>query len=86
MRNYKQLTYEQKCQIEALKKSGFSQQQIADQLGVSQSTISREFSRNTGSRGYRHKQAQNKANDRRVSARKLQNVKYSDQNDRAEDT
>ena len=37
MRNYKQLTYEQRCQIEALKKSGLSQQEIAKNIGVSQS-------------------------------------------------
>ena len=35
-----------------------SQNKIAKQLKVSQSTISREFSRNTGKRGYRFKQAQ----------------------------
>nr|WP_180706036.1 helix-turn-helix domain-containing protein [Psychromonas sp. CD1] len=34
-----------------------SQNKIARQLNVSQSTISRELSRNTGKRGYRIKQA-----------------------------
>jgi IS30 family transposase len=65
MSNYKQLTYEQRCQIEVLKKSGMSQQAIADTVGTSQSTISRELKRNTGQRGYRHKQAQSKAEARR---------------------
>lgn len=65
MRNYKQLTYEQRCQIEVLKKIGLKQEDIADAVGVSQSTISRELNRNTGLRGYRHKQAQAKADERR---------------------
>jgi IS30 family transposase len=65
MSNYKQLTYEQRCQIEVLKKSGMTQQEVADALGVSQSTISRELKRNTGQRGYRHKQARKKAQERR---------------------
>lgn len=68
MSNYKQLTYEQRCQIEALKKSGMTQQEIADAIGTTQSTVSRELSRNTGQRGYRHKQAQRKAEGRRYNA------------------
>jgi IS30 family transposase len=48
MKTYKQLTYELRCQIYALKKTGLSQNEIAQQLKVSQSTISRELSRNTG--------------------------------------
>lgn len=47
-----------------------SQNKIAQQLSVSQSTISRELSRNTGKRGYRIKQAQIRADKRRLSARK----------------
>ena len=70
MRNYKQLTYEQRCQIYALKKTGMSQQQIADIIGVSQSTISRELARNTGERGYRHQQAQRKRDERCAEAAK----------------
>lgn len=65
MRTYKQLTYEQRCQIDALKKSGMSQQAIADVIQVNQSSISRELSRNTGLRGYRHKQAQQRTQERR---------------------
>jgi IS30 family transposase len=68
MKTYKQLTYEQRCQIYALKKIGMSQNKIAKQLSVSQSTISREFFRNTGKRGYRIKQAQNSAEKRRLTA------------------
>jgi IS30 family transposase len=65
---YQQLTYEQRCQIFALKKSGLSQRCIAELIGVSQSTISRELTRNSGEKGYRHKQAQRKASERRQFA------------------
>ena len=70
MRTYKQLTYEQRCQIYALNKRGISHNSIAKQLDVSQSTISREISRNAGKRGYRIKQAQLTSNNRRLSASK----------------
>jgi IS30 family transposase len=53
MKTYKQPTYEQRSQIYALSKTGMGQNKIVKQLKVSQSTISREFSRNTGKRGYR---------------------------------
>lgn len=68
MKRYKQLTYEQRCQIDALKKRGDSQAAIAAALGVSQSTISRELRRNQGRRGYRHEQAQRQARIRRRTA------------------
>jgi IS30 family transposase len=74
MKHYKQLTYEQRCQIEAFKKSGFAQVEIAAVVGVSQSTISRELSRNTGQRGYRYKQAHNAALSRRKEAKKATKV------------
>lgn len=70
MSTYKQLTYEQRCQIEVLNKSGMSQQEIADAVETSQSTISRELRRNRGQRGYRHKQAQSMADERRLNAAK----------------
>lgn len=65
---YRQLAYEQRCQISVLKKRGCSQQEIADCVGVSQSTVSRELARNTGDRGYRHKQAQERSVQRRKKA------------------
>jgi IS30 family transposase len=43
-----------------------SQTQIANCLGVHKSTISRELRRNRGQRGYRPKQAHQKAQDRRA--------------------
>jgi len=68
MKTYEQLTYEQRCQIYALNKTGLSQNKIAEQLSVNQSTISRELNRNTGKRGYRIKQAQALTDKRRLFA------------------
>ena len=70
MRRYQQLAYEQRCQIYALKKRGDSQREIAKSIGVSQSTVNRELTRNAGARGYRYKQAQEKATQRRKLATK----------------
>jgi IS30 family transposase len=70
MKTYKQLTYEERCKVYALNKSGMSQNKIAQQLNVSQSTISRKFTRNTGLRGYRIQQAQRLAQQRRADASK----------------
>ena len=52
MRAYHRLTEGQRNQVYALKKAGLKQYAIADQIGVNKSTISREFKRNTGLRGY----------------------------------
>ena len=68
MKTYEQLTYEQRCQIYALNKADLSQNEIAEQLSVNQSTISRELNRNTGKRGYRIKQAQALADNHRLVA------------------
>jgi len=68
MSNYKQLTYELRCQIYALKKTEMTQQEMADVVGVSQATISRELKRNTGGSGYRFSQAQRKTQERRGKA------------------
>ena len=65
---YLHLTCEQRCQIYALLQSGHSQAHIARQIGVDPSTISRELVRNTGARGYRFKQAHEKASQRRQKA------------------
>ncbi|TAE80805.1 MAG: hypothetical protein EAZ74_06020 [Alphaproteobacteria bacterium] len=67
-KTYTHLTYDVRCQIYALKQSGKSQIAIGLQLGVSQSTISRELSRNKGGRGYRYKQAHSNAVTRRRAA------------------
>jgi IS30 family transposase len=70
MRKYKQLTEEDRIEIYAMKQAGKQQNQIAAALGVHASTVSRELSRNIGLRGYRPKQAQQKALRRRLTARK----------------
>jgi IS30 family transposase len=57
MKEYKQLSELQKYQIDALNKADKNQKEIAMMISVSVSTISREFKRNTGQRGYRPKQA-----------------------------
>jgi predicted transcriptional regulator len=65
---YLHLTCDQRCQIYALLQSGHSQAHIARQIGVSRSTVSRELDRNAGARGYRSKQAHEKASQRRQEA------------------
>ncbi len=70
MREYRQLTEEDRIEIYAMKQAGKEQNKIAAKLGVHPSTISRELHRNTGLRGYRPKQAQQKTLHRRFTARK----------------
>jgi IS30 family transposase len=62
---YHHLTRDQRCQFCTLKNRGDSISVIADELGVHRSTIYREQNRNTGKRGYRFKQANEKALKRR---------------------
>jgi transposase, IS30 family len=62
---YHHLTRDQRCQFYTLKKRGDSISVIANELGVHRSTIYREQKRNTGKRGYRFKQAHEKALERR---------------------
>ncbi len=64
--NYTHLTREERYQIYALKKAGHKQNEIAELLERSKSTISRELARNRGGRGYRPKQAQCMAEERRA--------------------
>ena len=66
---YTQLTQEQRYQISTMKKIGSSQKEMAEEIGVHKSTISREVRRNTGERGYRPKQAHEKALGRRANAK-----------------
>jgi IS30 family transposase len=65
MRIYKQLTQEQRYQIYALLKAGHNQSEIAHNIRVHKSTISRELRRNRGQRGYRPQQAHQFALNRR---------------------
>jgi len=65
---YRHLTCAERCQIHALRKSGLSHPAIARQLGRDRTTVWREVRRNSGGRGYRHRQAQGKAEARRSAA------------------
>ena len=67
---YHHVTRDIRCQIYALKSMGQSLSKIALAVGRDKSTISREISRNTGERGYRFKQADEKAKARRSDASK----------------
>ncbi len=62
------LTWYDRCQIRALKKSGFPQRDIAAEIGCSQSTAVRELARDTGLRGCRCHQSQRLAEARRRDA------------------
>jgi IS30 family transposase len=75
--NYKQLSYEQRHEIYALLKAGINQTKIAKIVGVSRSTISREIKRNTGLKGYRPKQANERALERRRNADK--HIRFNDE-------
>lgn len=68
--NYKQLTSGERYQIKAYLKIGLTLKAIAAHLGRNASTISREIKRNTGLKGYRPKQANQKALSRRHNALK----------------
>ena len=72
MKHYKQLTSEQRYQISGLKKAGLNQSQIADELVVHKSTISREFRRNKGRRGWHPKQAQELRDEHRKNCANAQ--------------
>jgi len=68
--SYNQLTQCQRYQIHALLKSDHKQTEIAETIGVHKSTISRELKRNQGQRGYRPRQAHQKAINRRKRDRR----------------
>ena len=56
--SYKHLNEPQRSQIQVLKSRGHKQIEIAQEIGVSPTTISRELKRNKGLRGYRYQQEQ----------------------------
>ncbi|WP_081485765.1 helix-turn-helix domain-containing protein [Thiothrix nivea] len=71
---YTQLTSEERHYIETRHKMGDSTTAIAKALVRSQSTVSRELTRNRGARGYRHKQAHAKAQQRHADKPKAGQV------------
>ncbi|GAH00357.1 unnamed protein product [marine sediment metagenome] len=68
MNKYNQITVEERYHIYAYKKAGFCPTEIAQMLGRHKSAIYRELNRNKGERGYRPKQAHEKASQRRQAA------------------
>lgn len=62
--SYKHLSLEERYYIELSIKNENTLTEIANDLGRSQSSISREIRRNRGLRGYRHNQADRIANER----------------------
>jgi IS30 family transposase len=68
------LTRDERCQIYAHKSSGLSVRKIAKMLDIHPSTVSREFKRNSGGRGYRYKQADELAKERRRNASSVARV------------
>lgn len=69
MTQYHHLTEKERYHIDQCVKSGMKRNQIAAQVGVNKSTISRELSRNSGLRSYRWKQAGKKAEERKQNRR-----------------
>ncbi len=67
-KGYHHVTREIRSQIYALKATGTSLHKISAIVDRHVSTISREIQRNTGGRGYRYKQADEKAVERRADA------------------
>jgi len=75
MKKYKQLSLEQRYVIERLLEEGYNQKQIANAIGRSESTISRELRRNVNKRGkgakiYNSDKAQEKAQKRHKEKQK----------------
>lgn len=73
--NYSQLTDGERNQFYALRKAKMPMTEIANQLHRSRTTLYNELARNTGGRGYRPKQAQQFAEQRR--AEKVQPTKMT---------
>ena len=69
LNSYRRLREEDRHIIYRMRKAGNSQSEIAYVLGFSQSTISKELSRNRGQRGYWPRQATHKALELRESKR-----------------
>ena len=67
MNKYTQLTNDKRYQIFGLKQAGLNQTEIAQNMGVHKSTVSREFRRNEGQGGWRPEQAQLLRDERKQS-------------------
>jgi len=78
MRSYTQLTREQRYQISALLKMEHSHTEIACLLHVHKSTVGRDINRNRGRRGYRPRQADQKACNRRKTPRRIVRIEWDE--------
>jgi IS30 family transposase len=67
---YRRLREEDRYIIHRMRKAGNKQYDISLALGVSQSAVSKELSRNRGKRGYRPQQAHNKSVERQAAKKK----------------
>jgi len=67
-KGYHHLTRDQRCQLYILKARGDSISIIANEIEAHRSTVYRELERNSGERGYRYNQADEKAKERRYRA------------------
>lgn len=68
--SYRRVTYEDRLAIKTFLGMGLNQSQVAFNLGLHKSTISREITRNSGGKGYRCKQAQRLAEERQLFRQK----------------
>jgi|LGVC01.1.fsa_nt_gb IS30 family transposase len=75
--SYKHLTLEERYHIQAYKKAGYKQKEIAQELGVDPSTVSRELNRNSSKiyKRYTAVKANQVANDKRMYASRKSNKK-----------
>ena len=75
--SYKHLTLEERYHIQAYKKAGYKQKEIAQELGVDPSTISRELNRNSSKirKRYTAIKANQVASDKRMYASRQSNKK-----------
>ena len=64
------LTFQERQFLYRLKRKGKTNPEIAELMGRDRSTIHRELKRNAGQRGYRPKQAQRLADERRLASRR----------------
>lgn len=70
MKNYKQLSLSERKQLEEYRKTDLTQKHIAEIMGRSPATISRELRRNSGRKKYNSDSAQGQSDVRRAAAYK----------------
>lgn len=73
----KHLTFEERGVVYRMRRQGETDAQIARTLDRHRSTIGREVRRNTGGRGYRQKQAQRLAEERRERCRRSKKMDHA---------